>query len=355
MKILKDDLDWAVSEGILSKEQAEKLWSALESKYANRPKFDVAHIAYYFGGMVAISAMFWFMNETWKQYGGFGIFVISVVYAVCFVLAGRTLWYKQGLKIPGGILITLAVFMIPVAIYGLEQFTGLWPKDIGDNYFGYLMKIRKNWVLIELGTIVAGLVALKYIRFPFLTAPIAIALYKMSLDIISLFISGVEYMPTEIQMNISIWFGLIIILVAYLIDRRTNEDYSFWLYLFGMLAFWIGLSYIAFSQWDDSHLKMFIYCLINIIVMIISLVLQRPLFIVFGVIGIFSYIIYLAHRAFENSLIFPFILTIIGIAIIYFGIKYQQNRNVWEQAILRLIPSKIKRLLPTERIRLKNK
>jgi len=355
MKILKDDLDWAVSEGILSKEQADKLWNALELKYANRPKFDVAHIAYYFGGMVAISAMFWFMNETWKQYGGFGIFVISVVYAVCFVLAGRTLWYKQGLKIPGGILITLAVFMIPVAIYGLEQITGLWPNDIGDNYFEYLTKIRKNWVLMEIGTVIAGLVALKYIRFPFLTAPIAIALYKMSLDIISLFISGVEYMPTEIEMNISIWFGLIVILIAYLIDRRTNEDYSFWLYLFGMLAFWTSLSYLAFSEWDNNYLKMLTYCLINIVIMIISLVLQRPLFIVFGMVGVFIYIMHLARRAFANSLIFPFVLTIIGIAIIYFGIKYHQKRAVWEQAILRLVPTSVKRLLPAERIRLKNK
>jgi len=122
-----------------------------------------------------------------------------------------------------------------------------------------------------------------------------------------------------------------------------------------MLAFWTSLSYLAFSEWDNNYLKMLTYCLVNIVIMIISLVLQRPLFIVFGMVGVFIYIMHLARRAFANSLIFPFVLTIIGIAIIYFGIKYHQKRAVWEQAILRLVPTSVKRLLPAERIRLKNK
>jgi hypothetical protein len=36
---------------------------------------------------------------------------------------------------------------------------------------------------MEVGTVAAGLVALRYFRFPFLTAPIAFALWFMSMDL----------------------------------------------------------------------------------------------------------------------------------------------------------------------------
>lgn len=335
----------AVSEGILSKEQADKLWSVLELRYAERPKFDLPHMAYHFGALIVISAMGWFMTEAWERLGGGGIFIISTIYAVCFVLAGRTLWYKQELKIPGGLLFTMAVCMSPLAIYGLERLTGLWPQGDPGIYRDYHIWIKGSWILMEVGTIIAALVALKFIRFTFLTAPIVFSLWYMSMDLTPLIFRKTEFSWDE-RLWVSLWFGLGMLVVSYLIDRRTKEDYSFWLYLFGMMAFWGGLSLMESS----SEVNKFFYCLINFAIMILSIILQRRLFIIFGALGVFGYIGHLAHRVFKDSLLFPFVLSFIGIAVIYLGIKYQCNRIVWEQTILRYIPASVKRLLPTERM-----
>jgi len=72
MKVSRKDFSWLVSEGVISEGQAEDLWRALERRNADRPRFDLPHVAYYFGALVVISAMTWFMTLGWERFGGGG-------------------------------------------------------------------------------------------------------------------------------------------------------------------------------------------------------------------------------------------------------------------------------------------
>jgi hypothetical protein len=108
MKITKEDLRRAAAQGALSPDQVDGLWAALRKRAGPQQQFDFAHVAYYFGALIVIGAMGWFMTLGWEQLGGAGIFAISVGYAACFVLAGRTLW-TGGPTVPGGLLYTMAV------------------------------------------------------------------------------------------------------------------------------------------------------------------------------------------------------------------------------------------------------
>jgi hypothetical protein len=109
MKISQEDLNWAADQGLISKEQASQLWGAFAGRESASSPFDLAHLAYYFGALVVISAMGWFMTLGWERFGGGGIFLISALYALLFALAGKTLWYKENLVVPGGLLFTIAV------------------------------------------------------------------------------------------------------------------------------------------------------------------------------------------------------------------------------------------------------
>jgi hypothetical protein len=178
MKISKPELTRAATEGVITTEQADRLWAALErDPNLTHAKFDVANVAYYFGALVVMSALGWLMYLGWERFGGTGIFLIATLYAVLFALAGRTLGYKEDLKIPGGLLFTLAVWMTPLAINGLERMTGVWPQGTPDNFRSYHIWVKGSWILMEVGTVLAGLIALKFIRFPFLTFPIAFSLW----------------------------------------------------------------------------------------------------------------------------------------------------------------------------------
>ena len=344
MQVSKDDFGWAVSQGLISAEQAKAVWNALEGRDSIRPRFESRTSFTTSESLIVISAMGCFMTLGWETFGGGGILLISVIYALCFVLAGRTLWFKQNLTIPGGLLFTMAVCMTPLAVYGFERLIGLWPQGDPGTYRDFHMWVKGGWFFMEVATILATLVALWFVRFPFLTAPIAFSLWYMSMDLTPLLFGRPEFTWNE-RLWVSVWFGLAMLLVSFLVDRQTREDYAFWGYLFGMLAFWFGLSLME----NGSELSKFLYCLINLGLMVVSVLLQRRIFIIFGSLGVFGYLGYLSYRVFENSLLFPVALSFLGILMIYLGIKYQHNRASIERLIRAMIPPSVKRMLPTER------
>ena len=168
----------------------------------------------------------------------------------------------------------------------------------------------------------------------------------MSMDITPLLFGKGEFLYHE-RLWVSLVFGLIVLIVSFLVDRRTKEDFAFWGYLFGLMSFWGGMSLMeSGNEWGKVA-----YCLINIALMAISLLIDRPVFIVFGSVGFFGYLGYLSHRVFADSMIFPFVLSLLGIAIIYLGVKYQRNRDSIENYVSSLIPSNLRWLVPKERVR----
>ncbi len=348
MRVSKDDLTWATSEGLISPGQADALWQALERRKVLQPRFDVPNVAYYLGALIVISAMGWFMTLGWERFGGAGIFVISIVYGACFGLAGRALWTRDDGKTPGGLLFTMAVWMTPLAIYGLERLTGIWPRGDPGVYPGYHLWIKGSWFLMELGTIIVGAVALRFVPFPFLTFPIAFALWYMSMDLTPLLFGKTSWDGPQ-GLWVSLAFGVAVIIVAFFVDRRTKEDYAFWGYLFGLLAFWSGLS--GLTGLGRGDVPMYVYALINVGLMILSILLQRRAFMVFGALGIFWYLSYLAGSVFRNSLLFPFALTVVGLAIMYAGIQYHRHQARIEEAIRSHIPEGIRQVLPDARAR----
>ena len=341
--ISREDLDWAASEKLLSPEQATLLWARLEARRSDRSNFGVANVAYYLGALIVMSALGWFMTLGWQKFGGGGIFLIAAAYAMAFLLAGYYLWFSQNLKIPG-LLFTLAVWMVPLAIYGLEELTGIWPQANPGAFRDYHIWVKGSWILMEIGTILAGSVALRFIRFPFLTFPIAFSLWYMSMDLTPLLLRKNEFSWNE-RLWVSLLFGALILIISYVVDRRTREDYAFWGYLFGLLAFWGGLSLMRSS----SEFNKFLYGLINLGLMLAAIFLDRRAFLVFGGFGVFGYLAHLCYEVFKDSMMFPFALSVWGLLIIFLGIKYRRNHEAIESAILNFLPDGLKNLRPTAR------
>jgi hypothetical protein len=343
MKITNEDLRWAASRGIVSPEQARELWDQLGQRLSSRPRFDAANVAYYLGALIVISAMGWFVTEAWERVGGLGLFAIAAAYAAAFVLAGRTLWDRNSLVTPGGLLFVMAVCMTPLAVYGLERATGWWPQGDPGSYRGYYEWIKGSWFPLEVATIIAGLVALRARRFPFLTAPIAFSLWFMSMDVAPLLYGRTTVTANEREW-VSVGFGLVILLLAYLADLhvRAGEDFSFWGYLFGLMAFWGGLSVMN----SDSELSRFIYFSINVGLIALSVVLRQRVFIVFGSLGVLGYLGHLSYTVFKDSLLFPVALSMLGICVIWLGVMYQRNAQKLERAIQDHLPASLRDLVP---------
>jgi hypothetical protein len=348
MDINKENLLSALLKFDIDQEKAELIWNDLNKNAGDKSKFNVENFAYYFGAMIIMGAMGWLMTSAWNSVGGLGVTFLGLAYFLVFLLTGYIFWYKKNIKIPGGLLFTIAVWMVPLIVFGIEKYTGLWIDESPGGFTRYHQLIRSSWLIMEITTIVVGFIILIYVKFPFLTFPIAFSLWYMSMDIAPFIIKEYELSWHEKQM-VSIVFGLCMIVVAYLVDKRTKEDFAFWLYLFGMLAFWGGLS----TMEGGSDMKKFLYCLLNIFLMFISVVLQRRVFMIFGAIGVSVYLGYLSYHVFEDSLLFPVVLSLIGIGVIYLGIVYNRKKDVVEKKILNILPRFILELDPDKRTRKK--
>ena len=343
MKITKENLSDAVKKNILTPVQADELFDFLKSQPDIGPVFDFTHVLYYLGGLIAIGAMTLFMNLGWESFGGWGIFFISLAYAGTGLKLANHFQNKK-LAIPAGICATFVVALTPLAVYGLQQASGLWPDDtIYNEYHRY---IKWHWLYLELGTLAVGTIIAWRYKYPFLIMPIAVTLWYMSMDITAM-ISGGD-ITWELRKLVSLYCGLLIIGLAFWVDIRARKtaDYAYWLYIFGVIAFWSGLSF----QSSDSEIAKFIYFTINIFMIVVGVLFIRRVFVVFGAIGVCGYLGYLASSVFEDSWLFPVALTVIGFLIIYLGIFWQKNESQITEKARGYLPLEIRELLESKRL-----
>lgn len=342
MKLTRQDLGDAVAQDILSAPQAERLWAFLADRGHDTASFRTTHILYYLGGLLAIGAMTLFMNLGWEQFGGWGLFFIALGYAGVGLWLTEYFLGKQRLAVPAGITATFAVALVPLAVYGLQQALGFWPEDTGGAYRDYHFEIDWRWMLMELATLAAGTALAWRYRLPFMLMPIAVTLWYMSMDLTP-FLFGDDDLSWDLRRYVSILFGTVMVLIAFWVDMRTRsqKDYAFWLYLFGVLAFWGALS----SFDSDDELGKFVYFCINLGMVVIGTILSRRVFVIFGAIGMAFYVGHLAHTVFRDSLLFPLALTVIGLGVIGLGVVWQRNEAAIGAAMRRWLPTTLRELI----------
>jgi Ca2+/Na+ antiporter len=125
------------------------------------------------------------------------------------------------------------------------------------------------------------------------------------------------------------------------VRSRRSQDYAFWLYLFGVLTFWGGLS----SMNSGSELGKLVYCGINVAMILIGAVLGRRVFTVFGGLGVAGYLGHLSYRVFRDSLIFPFALSVLGLAIIWLGVIWQRREAELSGKLRGYLPVALRQLI----------
>lgn len=345
MRYSTEDLRAAAAAGVLPSDQLEALLGFLGTRPSEAPpagpKFDVVHLLWYAGALVVISAMGLFSTLAFSKMGGPALTATAVVYAALFGAAGHYLWTVKQLRTPGGLLIAIAVSMVPLAVYGAQDAYGLWtefgkPASMRDFY----QWIKGSFVFMELATIAAAMLALWFYRFPFIVFIMAVALWFLSMDVVP-WITGTDYGNWETSRRVSIWFGLGIVVAAVVVNlRQRSGDFAFWLYLFGVLTFWGGIT----ASSNGTTLDKALYAALNVGFLFIGVALARRVFTVFGTIGLAIYLGDLAQKMFADSMLFPFALSLIGVGIIALGLVYHRRQRAIDGWIEARLPDSLRRL-----------
>jgi hypothetical protein len=226
MQIQREDLDEAAARRIVDASQAAALWRFFGERHPARARFTGVNVSFFFGALVVIAAMGWLMTLGFERLGPWAVCFVAVTYSILFAFFGERLLRSADLKIPGGLLYTMAVCMTPLAIWGLEKGTGFWPVTDPGHYRDFYPYIRSS---------------------------------------------------------------------------------------------------------------------------VLSVLLRRRIFLVYGAIGVNLYLVGLAHDLFKDSMLFPFALTLLGLSVIALTVKYQRNRRAIDVRLQSLVPEWLRELLPRTR------
>ncbi|MBA6064370.1 DUF2157 domain-containing protein [Pseudomonas mosselii] len=337
------DLARAVSAGVLQPGQDQALLAFLRQQPESRASFQLAHVAFYLGALLIMGAMGWLLTEAWMRIGDGALLAIALLYIGGITLFALSL-QRRNQPVAAGVLAAVAVSIVPLAVFAIERLAGWWPLDDAQgDYHQYYTYVQGGWLAMEAATVLAGLLMLRLIPFPFIVMPIAVALWFMSMDLSEWFHG--DLFSWEQRRTVSLWFGQGLLLVFLVIDGRTRRDYAFWGYLAGLAAFWGGLTLMdSGSEWGKA-----LYCLINLGLMGLAVLLRRPVFMVFGAMGVAAYLGYLSYEVFADSLLFPVILTLIGLGVIGLGVLYQKRREALSEQLRAQLPERLLQLLPALR------
>jgi hypothetical protein len=324
-----------VSQGWLSSEQATRIGAELSrAAGADAPRgLSLLTVAAYLGAILVMSAMGWFLTMQLATADVLSIVSVGVAYAAIFSMGAWRLGSKS-YRTASGLLWTCAVCMVPVLVHAM--ILSMWGfPDVRPSIYGESGDLE--FLVLEVSTIAVGLVVLLRVRFSFLVFPIACAAWFLSQNLAAVAM-GRHYIVIESHFQCNIYYGIFMIVVGYTVDSRAKDDFSFWLYLFGVSAFWTG---VTMTDSDPAWGKV-VYAGINLGLGFLGVYLRRHVFLVFSVLGIVLLIGDIWHDFFDNSGLLAVVLIALGFGIIVAALYLQRHRAAIDAALDRYRPARLR-------------
>lgn len=349
MPVTPEDLEELVREGVIDAGTARRIAEhvGLEGvdpdPGGSQAGGTGTRLAYYLGAGLVMAATGWFLNEAWLRYGGWALGGGALGYGIAFLGASESLRGRPGFRLPADLLVTLAVWTVPLVVFGGQDALGLWPAgDYPGPFSSYGLVIESNWLTMEAGLVLASAAALRYRPTPYLHIPLVVGLWFVCTDLVAL---GVGWppglVPEEAVRAATLLFGGAVLGAAFLLDRRTERDHSFWLYLLGTFAAWSALT--------GGGVGRPVYPAANLGLLVAGVLVRRRTPLVFGALGVFVHLSHLASDVFADSLLFPVAVTAVGIALMGAGLLYRENRERVEGTLRAWVPAALRRALPPNR------
>jgi len=268
-------------------------------------------VAYYFGGLLAFFSFAIFVGINWEDLTDWAHLGIAI--GAMFGIGALGLWlrFRKGYPTAGGLLLFLATAILPLFIYTIEKLLGAWPDGAS------LYNLRFVILYLCLGSLAGTLAMLFLTRFSLISLIVAAFVHLTALGIAQILAGGGDY---ALEVTAATCGGLILLGIALTLWGR--KPYAFWFKLYGL----VGL-YIAFTNLfveSESILFGLLFLLVYLIMVGFSLRFREVIYLIFGAIGVYTYIIRLVFDTFEGTAYFPLLLGGIGVSIIVLAVLYQR-------------------------------
>ncbi len=362
MEIDRKDLDRAARDGLLTMAQAEALWAAIAARStgaalpepvegrrstspgragiavsSSRPARPFRAALALLVALAAAGNAAWLLVLAFERLGGAGGFAVAAAYGLALLKAGS--WVSRRSEgAAGGLLIAAAVAMVPVAVHGVEHWLG-FAGGTGGPPETLAALVRSHTFPPAIAAVAAAALALRSFPFPLLSAVLVAAVWFVVIGCAPI-IFGPD--PTWGQRALlSALLGLVVLGAGVAVDGRTRRDHARWIYLAGLVAFWGGLT----TYHAETGPSFAFGAAVNASLLVVSLLLGRRGFAIFGAVGLAAVLGHLAEVQLEDAAV-PFAFAAIGLALVGGGIAWHRFEPSWSRALIARFPERLRILLP---------
>lgn len=297
--------------------------------------FHLVSVAYYFGGFAILLAYTIFVGLQWEAIGRVGQVVVAVG-TVAGLWGVGALLRRSGYPRAGDLLVFAGTGIVPLATYAVLRLLGLWPDAAdADAYRELYRTADAAWLLLEVVAIAVTLLVLWRTRFPLLTLLLAFWTWYLSMGVTQWATGRDDWDWGRTEWLVGAAVGLAQLGVGVVLQRRRRRhDFSRWFYLFGHVAL---LGNAAALALDEGVALGLLFLVLYLGIVVASVWLQARVFLVFGALGCYAYVSYLAFDVFDGALGFVFSLAAIGLLIVLSAVAYQRYVRGWLERRLALL------------------
>lgn len=319
IKITQKDLKKAQDLGIINSSQSQALWQFLNKQKNASSTYNFPNLMYFLGGFIAIAAITLFLGSVFLKLGEWGLFAIASIYWVIGLGAAK-IFNSKHLKTPQDICLLFVTSITPLLIFSILTLLNVWQTSTPLHALNLVEFLDWHSLLIEIGTLIVACVL-------FFLAPSSLLMLPITLCGWVIAVNLPEHLNIDSTLvdnsNFSCLFGLVCTLLAIYLDSSLQKrKYCYWPYVIGVSAFWFGL----IGSLINNEINLLLFCLINIVLLILGVMFGRKIVLIYGGLGVSYYLGHLAYDIFHDSIYWPFILSLIGIAIILCGVLLQKSK-----------------------------
>jgi hypothetical protein len=312
-------------------DEIDRLWNELAplDRAAEQPGLALGLgpvIAVYLGLLLVVAACVSLLVVYWHDLGSPGVLVLAVAFLASSLVASEIL-RRRGLVQPAEVLEVVSVGWVGLATYAVQELVGFWPEAASDSG-----EIHRGLTTIAIAGLAAATLLLALRPVPLLLVPLAGATVLLAVDL-SEFVFGARIDDLD-ERQITAFLlplGVTWIAAGLWLDATRRRPFATW-------AHWCGLPMVGvavFAMIPKTVPGFAVVGALGAFALFFSAFVRHWSF---TVVGAFGVLMATTASISEFGNVAPIVIAVVGIALIFVGLRWSRWRETIRTAALARMP-----------------
>jgi hypothetical protein len=284
-------------------------------------------IAVYLGLLLVVAACVSLLGVYWHDLGAWGVLALAVAYLAGYLVAGEIL-RARGLAQPADVLEAAAVGWVALATYAVQELAGFWPEGASDSG-----EIHRGLTTIAIASLAAAALLLALRPDPLLLVPMAAATTLLAVDLAeAVYGAKIDDLGERRAATFVLPLGIAWIAAGLWLDATRRRPFATW-------AHWCGLLMAGgavFAMIPKTVPGFTLVGGLGAIALFFSAFVRHWSF---TVVGAFGMLTATTASVGEFGSLAPLVTAVVGIALIYVGLRWSRWRESIRVAALARMPA----------------